>query len=221
MNHTVQSDDELIAVLERTMREVARLAPDMRVDEPNDRRWLATAAAAAVVVAGAAGVGIAISHREDPVAVAPSAPLPSVPSGSEAMIEPTIDTAPEHQAPTVDDHLPPIAIPPEFPAQVPLPANVDDPTTMTNNDVPVGWQFFDRGGSIDDVARCIEYSATFDDTWASTPITDEAASVLYAAYRSNDAWRVGIYCTEDGSFLVQVMPVPVAPRGLPGTAELH
>jgi hypothetical protein len=78
--------------------------------------------------------------------------------------------------------------------------------TITWDNEPVGWEFFDQGEPTDSVERCTQYAASFDDSWTSTTITDEAASVLYARFYNNAEWRVGVYCTNLGEYLVQVMP---------------
>jgi LysM repeat protein len=76
MNHSVTSDEELIALLERTMREVSECAPDMEFSTTGgNQRWMASAAAATVLVVGVGAAGLALNARHD-------APSPLSPGGS-------------------------------------------------------------------------------------------------------------------------------------------
>ncbi len=66
MNHSVTSDEELNALLERTMREVSERAPDMEFSTTTgNQRWIATAAAATVLVVGVGAAGVALNARRD------------------------------------------------------------------------------------------------------------------------------------------------------------
>lgn len=66
MNHSVKSDEELIALLERTMRDVSACAPDMEFSTTaGNQRWMATAAAATVLVVGVGAAGLALNARHD------------------------------------------------------------------------------------------------------------------------------------------------------------
>jgi hypothetical protein len=76
---------------------------------------------------------------------------------------------------------------------------------MSWDNAAVGWEFHDQGVPTDSVQRCTEYADLFGPTWTATAITDEAPAVLYAQSLSNTDWRVGIYCVDDGGFLVQVV----------------
>ncbi|MEI8240588.1 MAG: hypothetical protein WCI22_14330 [Actinomycetota bacterium] len=70
MNNTMKSEEDVLAILERTMRAVADHAPDMEFStRSNSSRWMASAAAAALVVAGVGAAGIALSSRNDPTGV--------------------------------------------------------------------------------------------------------------------------------------------------------
>lgn len=65
MNHSVKSDEELIALLERTMHKVSVSAPEMEFSTAaGNQRWMA-AAAAAVIVVGVGATGIALNARHD------------------------------------------------------------------------------------------------------------------------------------------------------------
>lgn len=77
---------------------------------------------------------------------------------------------------------------------------------LTWDRVAVGWEFYDQGAPTESVERCTQYAASFEPTWIASTITDEAALVLYARRFSNAEWQVGIYCINDGGYLVQVMP---------------
>jgi hypothetical protein len=66
MNHSVKSDEELIALLQRTMHKVSVSAPEMKFTATaGDQRWMASAAAATVLVAGLGAVGIALNARHN------------------------------------------------------------------------------------------------------------------------------------------------------------
>ena len=66
MNQSVTSDEELNALLERTMRTVSVAAPDMEFSTTaGNQRWMATAAAATVLVVGVGAVGVALNARRD------------------------------------------------------------------------------------------------------------------------------------------------------------
>jgi hypothetical protein len=66
MTHSVKSDDELIALLQRTMHKVSAAAPDMEFSTgAGHQGWMATAAAATLVVVGVGAAGLALSARED------------------------------------------------------------------------------------------------------------------------------------------------------------
>ncbi len=64
MNHSVKSDEELIALLERTMHKVSVSAPEMEFSTAaGNQRWMAAAAAVIVVGVGAAGVALNARHN--------------------------------------------------------------------------------------------------------------------------------------------------------------
>ena len=66
MNNSVKSDDELIALLERTMHHVAVSAPDMEFSTTaRSQRWMASAAAATVLVVGVGAAALALTARHD------------------------------------------------------------------------------------------------------------------------------------------------------------
>lgn len=66
MNHSVTSDEELIALLERTMHDVSECAPDMEFSATGgNQRWMASAAAATVLVIGVGAAGLALNARHD------------------------------------------------------------------------------------------------------------------------------------------------------------
>lgn len=66
MNHSVKSDEELIALLERTMLKVSVSAPEMEFSTTaGNQRWMATAAVATVLVVGVGAAGIALNARHD------------------------------------------------------------------------------------------------------------------------------------------------------------
>ena len=81
MNYSVTSDEELNALLERTMRAVSESAPDMEFSTTTgNQRWIATAAAATVLMVGVGATGVALNARRD----ASSPPTASVAEPSES-----------------------------------------------------------------------------------------------------------------------------------------
>lgn len=118
------------------------------------------------------------------------------------------DTAPQIGADLTDDLVsgPPATIPDAFPGDVPKPDTFDTLQIMQWDNAEVGWEFYEQGEPTDSVERCTQYASSFDQTWTSTADTDEAPEVLYARTFDNTQWDVGVYCTEDGGYLVQVMP---------------
>lgn len=81
MNSSVTSDEELNALLERTMRAVSESAPDMEFSTTTgNQRWIATAAAATVLVVGVGAAGVVLNARRD----ASSPPTASVAEPSES-----------------------------------------------------------------------------------------------------------------------------------------
>jgi hypothetical protein len=81
MNHSVKSDEELMALLERTMRRVSVSAPDMEFSTTTgNQRWIATAAAATVLVVGVGATGVALNARRN--ASSPPAAIVAGPSES-------------------------------------------------------------------------------------------------------------------------------------------
>ena len=66
MNNSVKTDDDLIALLKRTMHNVAVSAPDMEFSTTaGNQRWMATAAAATVLVVGVGAAGLALTGGRD------------------------------------------------------------------------------------------------------------------------------------------------------------
>ncbi|MEO6492491.1 MAG: hypothetical protein ABIP99_06620, partial [Ilumatobacteraceae bacterium] len=168
MNQSIESDDELIALLERTMREVARLAPDMRVAEVrHNNRWIATAAAAAVVVvAGAAAGALVVSSRHDssPVSTGADASRATIPATESPVTSPTSDTAyPGSLGTSPSAQL--IGVPGDFPAVVPRPDTFDTMNMIILDNLAVGWEFHEQGAATKSIERCTKYAATFDDSW--------------------------------------------------------
>lgn len=137
----------------------------------------------------------------------PNATVATVSSRSNSSEIPA-DTAPGAVSDSTDDlrPIPPATIPAAFPDDVPRPDTFDAMSIMWWDDSPVGWEFNDQSDPTDSVERCTQYAASFGSGWISTAITDEAESVIYARSFTNAAWDVGIYCIEDGGYLVQVMP---------------
>lgn len=139
---------------------------------------------------------------------------------------PTIDTtvppgtapsgaAREGAAPGDGPRLPVGTVPAPFPSEVPLPDDVESVTPMEWDRLRVGWEFAGRVDPAAGTERCVRYAGSFDDTWASTPDTDESPAVEFAHHFFDDHWDVGIYCVDDGEFLVQVISLdnttPAAP----------
>jgi len=94
MNHPVKTDEDLVALLERTMQHVAATAPNTELEPPvASRRWIGSVAAAAVLVVGLAAAGLALSSRHDaesplsPAADA-SAPVAAGPTGLGGLLLP-------------------------------------------------------------------------------------------------------------------------------------
>ncbi len=170
--------------------------------DPRRSRGLLVAASVAVLV-GAGGMIWATNARTQPPAASSTAPAP-------------VDTSPREPAsmPTAD--ITPGTIPAEFPSDVPRPDTFDLMTIMTADNEPVGWEFYDQREPTDSIERCSQYASSFDASWTSTPKTDEHESVLYAQILGNGQWQVGIYCINDGGYLVQVMPTGAI---LPLTAD--
>jgi hypothetical protein len=64
MNHSVDSDEALVALLQRTMHEVSMSAPDMELSTTaGNQRWMVSAAAATVIVVGVGAAGLAVTSR--------------------------------------------------------------------------------------------------------------------------------------------------------------
>jgi hypothetical protein len=162
-------------------------------------------AASVAVLVGAGGLIWATNARTQPPAATSSAPAP-------------VDTKPEADSVSTPS-VTPGTIPAEFPSDVPRPDTFEQMTFMTADNEPVGWEFYDRREPTDSVERCTQYASSFEEGWTSTPKTDEHESVLYAQILDNGQWQVGIYCINDGGYLVQVMPtgaiVPLTADTLP------
>jgi hypothetical protein len=169
--------------------------------DPLRNRGLLVAASVAVLV-GAGGLIWATNARTQPPAATSTATTP-------------LDTSPE-SASVSTPGVTPGTIPAEFPSDVPRPDTFDLMTIMTNDNEPFGWEFYDQREPTDSVERCTQYASSFDASWTSTPKTDEHESVLYAQILDNGQWQVGIYCINDGAYLVQVMPTGAI---LPLTAD--
>ncbi len=166
-------------------------------------RVLLVAASVAVLV-GAGGLVWATNSRTQPPAASSPAPAP-------------LDTGPGEAASVSTPGLTPVTIPAEFPSDVPRPDTFDLMTIMTADRAPAGWEFYDRRGApTDSVERCTQYAMSFDASWTSTPKTDEHETVTYAQIFDNGQWQVGVYCINDGGYLVQVMPTGSI---LPPTAD--
>lgn len=201
MSGTPITDDELVELLDRTMRAVAAAAPEMSVehadlDGPGTRsRWLAAAAAAVLVVAGLLGIGALRSQQPGEPAAA------DVPSPAAADLDAGTPTAPRPWPATIAaaDWTG------ELPPGVPYPDGFSMVTPMTWDMVQVGWELYDQATPTDSVQRCVDYVAQFDPRWTSIPDTDEGETVLYAQHLRADGWDVGVYCATDGMFLVQVI----------------
>jgi hypothetical protein len=66
MNHSVKTDEELLALLEHTMHKVSDAAPDMELTaSAGNPRWMASAAAATVIAVGVGAAGLALHARHD------------------------------------------------------------------------------------------------------------------------------------------------------------
>lgn len=173
--------------------------------DPRRSRVLLIAVSVAVLV-GAGGLIWATNSRTQPTPASSSAPAP-------------LDTSPGATASVSNPGITPGSIPTEFPNDVPRPDTYELMTVMTADNEPVGWEFYDRREPTDSVERCTQYASAFDASWTSTPKTDEHESVLYAQILDNGQWQVGIYCINDGGYLVQVMPtgaiVPLTADTLP------
>ncbi len=102
----------------------------------------------------------------------------------------------------------PSIVPEDFPTDVPRPDTFGSMQTMSDDGVPIGWEFIDPTKPANGIDRCTEYAGDFDDTWTSTPDTDESPSMPYAQILTNAEWQVGIYCTDLDEYLVQVMHAP-------------
>jgi hypothetical protein len=170
--------------------------------DPRRSRGLLVAASVAVLV-GAGGLIWASNARTQPPAASSTAPAP-------------VDTRPREGASVSTPGVTPGTIPAEFPNDVPRPDTFDLMTIMTNDNEPFGWEFYDQAGPTDSVERCTQYASSFDEGWTATPKIDEHESVLYAQVLDNGQWQVGIYCINDGGYLVQVMPTGAI---LPLTAD--
>lgn len=169
--------------------------------DPRRSGGLLVAASVAVLV-GAGGLIWATNARTQPPAATSTAPAP-------------LDTSPE-SASVSTPGVTPGTIPAEFPSDVPRPDTFDLMAIMTADNDPVGWEFYDQREPTDSIERCTQYASSFDASWTSTPKTDEHESVLYAQILGNGQWQVGIYCINDGGYLVQVMPTGAS---LPLTAD--
>ena len=199
-------EDELTIALQRRAQDVAvtehldEILDDVNVIGFTDtnrahprRSRLLTVAAVVAVFALAGGLIWANNTRTaDPAAS-------SVPDGT--------DDAGVTSPPTsVRTHSPDTIIPTAFPDDVPRPDTFASMNIITWDGAAVGWEFYDQGAPTGSVERCTQYAASFEPTWTASTITDEAAPVLSAQRFSNADWQVGIYCINDGGFLVQVMP---------------
>ena len=198
-------EDELTVALQRRAETVAvedhldAIVDDMNIirfsaaDRARPRRSrLLTAAAATAVLAGAGSL-IWVNSIHSQVPAASSAPKPPIETG-------TANSSGSLPAPgpaTISRAW--------FPDDVPWPDTLPVANIMSWDNAAVGWEFHDQGVPTDSVERCTEYADLFGPTWTATAITDEAPAVLYAQSLSNTDWRVGIYCVDDGGFLVQVV----------------
>ena len=195
---TVTVENNLDAILDD--HNIIRFSNNNSAD-PRRNRVLLVAASVAVLV-GAGGLIWATNARTQPPAASSTAPAP-------------VDTSPETDSVSTPGSAP-VTIPIEFPSDVPRPDTFDRMTFLTTDSAPVGWEFYDKREPTDSVERCTQYASSFDASWTSTPKTDEHESVLYAQILDNGQWQVGIYCINDGGYLVQVMPTNAT---LPLTAE--
>ncbi len=96
MNQSVKSDEELIALLERTMHKVSECAPDMEFPATvGNQRWMASAAAATVLVVGVGAAGLALNARHDasnPLSPGAQTAMSSIDGGSSASTTTSIVT---------------------------------------------------------------------------------------------------------------------------------
>lgn len=168
--------------------------------DPRRTRVLLVAASVAALV-GVSGLVWATNARtQPPAASATPAPLDTS-LGTPAVSTPS-DAA--------------VTVPAEFPIDVPRPDTFELMTFITSDNEPVGWEFYDQRSPTDSVERCTKYASTFDSSWTSTAKTDEHKSVVYARVLDNGQWQVGIYCINDGGYLIQVLPTNAT---LPPTAD--
>lgn len=186
---TVAVEDHLVDILDDV--NVIRFTDASRAHQPRLR--LLNIAAAVAVLTGAGGL-IWVNNTRTPDPAASSAPGTPVDTG---MARPST-TIPTHSADTI--------IPAEFPDDVPRPDTFALMNIITWDGASVGWEFYEQTAPTESVDRCTQYAASFDPNWTALTVTDEAASVSYAQSMSNSDWQVGIYCINDGGFLVQVMP---------------
>jgi hypothetical protein len=183
----VAVENRLDAILDH--HNIIRFSNDKGADPRRNR--LLVIAASVVVVLGVGGLLWADRSRTQPPASS-SAPTP-------------VDTSPDATWVSTPSFTP-ATIPTEFPSDVPRPDSFQLMQFITADSERVGWEFFDQRDPTDSVERCTEYASSFDSSWTATPKTDEHASVTYAQILDNGQWQVGIYCTNDGGYLVQVMP---------------
>lgn len=206
MTRTTVTDDELIELLDHTMRRVAKLAPALPIEAARPSRWPVTAAAATIAVIGVGGIALLMDRP-----VGPSQPAAQHAPGAATAPRAPVDTAVPHGTIPIDEQdngQPRWANgtdPAMFPSTVPMPEDAETVTAMEWDALRVGWEFAGRQDPTAGVDRCARYAEAFDDTWTSTPDTDEHMSVLFAHHYNNDSWDVGIYCTDNGDFLVQVL----------------
>lgn len=168
--------------------------------EPRRNRVLLVAASVAVF-AGAGGLIWATNARTQPP-----------PPASSSALAPLGTSPTEAAVPTAG--ITPVTIPSEFPSDVPRPDTFDLMTFITTNNEPVGWEFYDLREPTDSVERCTQYASSFDASWTSIPKTDVHPSI-YAQAFDNGQWQVGIFCINDGGYLVQVLPVSLTPTTVP------
>lgn len=197
MNATEES--QIKSALDRLIQQTPELGPT-----PNDmfiRRqgrsfgWAPLTAVAAATVA-VVGLGVIVVNRN----------ANTNPASQPTEAEPVpVDTRSSAVSVGTTPTVTPATIPTEFPHDVPRPDTFELMTIMTDNGAPVGWEFSDQGEATDSVERCTDYASAFDASWTSTAITDEAPIVLFARSFTNARWDVGIYCINDGGYLVQVM----------------
>jgi hypothetical protein len=197
---TVTVENNLDAILDD--HNIIRFSNNNGAD-PRRNRVLLVAASVAVLV-GAGGLIWATNARTRPPAASSTAPAP-------------IDTSPGEAASASTPVVTPVTIPAEFPSDIPRPDTFDRMTFISTDNAPVGWEFYDQREPTDSVERCTQYASSFDASWTSTPKTDEHESVLYAQILDDGQWQVGVFCINDGGYLVQVMPTNAT---LPPTADM-